>query len=61
MLSPVEQTLQDVTFFSAHKDYVPVGQTAVELHYVNIIINKNFKGTVKIDGNNPAGTVVDIP
>ena len=61
MLSPVEQTLQDVTFFSAHKDYVPVGQTAVELHYVNIIINKNFKGTVKIDGNNPAGTFVDIP
>jgi len=61
MLSPVEQTLQDVTFFSAHKDYVPALQTAVELHYVNIIINKNFKGTVKIDGNNPAGTFIDIP
>ena len=61
MLSPVEQTLQDITFFSAHKDYVPAGQTAIALHYVNIIISKNFVNSVKIDGKAPVGTFVPIP
>ena len=61
MLSPVEQTLQDVTFFSAHKTYVPQDQTAVDLHYVNIIINQKFKSSLKIDGKAPTANFVDIP
>jgi len=61
ILNPVEQTLKDVTFFSAHANFVPTGQTQIKTHYVNIIINKNFKNTVKIDGANPAGTFIDIP
>ncbi|MCX6265202.1 MAG: gliding motility-associated C-terminal domain-containing protein [Bacteroidetes bacterium] len=60
MLSPVEQTLQDVTFFSAHKSYVPLNQTAIEFHYVNIIINKKFKSSLTIDGKAPIASFVDI-
>ena len=61
ILNPIEQTLKDVTFFSAHSNFVPSGQTNISLHFVNVIIAKNFKNTVKIDGNNPIGTFIDIP
>ena len=61
LLNPVEQTLQDITFFSAHSAYVPQGQTQIQNHYVNIIISKSFKSTVKIDGAAPLGSFVDIP
>ncbi|MBX9782421.1 MAG: PKD domain-containing protein [Chitinophagaceae bacterium] len=61
VLNSVEQTLSDVTFFSAHQNYVPAGQTNVVLHFVNIIINKNFKASVKVDGAAPSGTFIDIP
>ena len=60
-LSPVEQTLQDITFFSAHKSYVPNDQTAVVLHYVNIIINQKFKSSLTIDGKAPTASFIDIP
>jgi gliding motility-associated-like protein len=60
LLNPVEQTLQDITFFSAHSAYVPQGQTQIQNHYVNIIISKSFKSTVKIDGAAPQGSFVDI-
>ncbi len=61
MLSPVEQTLQDITFFSAHMSYVPDKQTNVVLHYVNIIINQKFKSSLSIDGKAPTANFVDIP
>ncbi len=61
ILSPVEQTLDKITFFSAHSTYVPANQTAVSRHYVNIIIGKNHKGSVKIDNAAPAGSFIDIP
>jgi len=61
LLNPIEQTLKDVTFFSAHKNFVPSGQSQVELHYVNIIISDNFKNTLKIDGAAPIGTFITIP
>lgn len=61
LLNPVEQTLNDITFFSAHSSYVPSGQTQIQLHFVNVIISKNFKTTVKIDNATPKGTFVDIP
>lgn len=56
LLNPIEQTLSDVTFFSAHRNFVPPNQTSISLHYVNIIINKNFKSTVKIDNAAIAGS-----
>lgn len=60
ILNPVEQTLSDITFFSAHRNFVPPSQTQVQLHYVNLIISKNFKNSVKID-NAAATGFVDIP
>lgn len=61
LLNPVEQTLRDITFFSAHSSYVPQGQTQVALHFVNIIISKNHKNTLTIDNVAPKGAFVDIP
>ena len=62
LLNPIEQTLSDVTFFSAHQNYVPAGQTQVTLHYVNVIIDKNYKSSVRIDNSPVAvGAFVDIP
>lgn len=60
ILNPVEQTLNDITFFSAHRNFVPSGQTQVQLHYVNIIISKNYISSVKID-NAPVSGFIDIP
>jgi len=61
ILNPVEQTLRDITFFSAHRNFVPTGQTQVDNHYVNIIISKNYKTTVKLDNALLAGSVfIDI-
>ncbi len=61
VLNSIEQTLDTITFFSAHQSYVPAGQTNVVNHFVNLIINRNFKNTVRIDGAAPTGTFVDIP
>ncbi|MFY7964143.1 MAG: PKD domain-containing protein [Chitinophagaceae bacterium] len=61
LLNPIEQTLKDVTFFSAHQNFVPSGQSNVALHFVNIIIDNKFKNSVKIDGTAPKGTFVNIP
>lgn len=63
VLNPIEQTLKDITFFSAHQNSFTgfSNITNVQNHYVNIIIHKNYKSTVKIDGANPKGTFVDIP
>lgn len=65
VLNPIEQTLKDVTFYSAHKNaFNKVGVsniTKIENHYVNIIIDKNHKTSVKIDGAAPTGTFIDIP
>ncbi len=62
LLNPIEQTLNDVTFFSAHQNYVPSGQTQVTLHYVNLIIDKNYKSSVRVDNAAvPVGSFVDIP
>lgn len=62
ILNPIEQTLNDITFFSAHKNFVPSGQTQVDLHFVNVIISKNFKNTVKLDNTLLSSNVfTDIP
>ncbi len=61
VLSPVEQTLQDITFFSAHKNYVPAGQTQVQIHFVNLVISKNYKNSLKIDNAPPTASFIDIP
>ncbi|MBV9986196.1 MAG: gliding motility-associated C-terminal domain-containing protein [Chitinophagaceae bacterium] len=61
LLNPIEQTLPDITFFSAHESFVPANQTSIKLHFVNIIVSKNYKSTVKIDNAAPKSSFVDIP
>ena len=61
LLNPIEQTLGDITFFSAHRNYVPTGQTQVTQHYVNVIIDKRYKNSVQIDNAPPTGFFIDIP
>ena len=60
MLNPIEQTLKDITFFSAEDSAILPAVTRVKLHFVNIIIDKKFKNSVKIDNAAPKGTFVDI-
>ncbi|MCA6488323.1 MAG: IgGFc-binding protein, partial [Chitinophagaceae bacterium] len=66
ILNPVEQTLRDITFFSAHKDYVPRAadntfNTNVALHYVNVVIKKKFTASVRINGTAPTANFINIP
>ena len=66
ILNPVEQTLRDITFFSAHRDYVPRGDnnvfnTNIALHYVNVVIKKSFTASVRIDGVAPTAPFINIP
>ncbi len=61
ILNPIEQSLNNITFFSAHKNFVPSSQTNVILHYVNVIIDKNYASTVKVDNNSPKGNFIAIP
>ena len=62
ILNPIEQTLKDITFFSAHQNSFTgfSNITRVELHFVNVIIHKNYKASVKIDGAAPKGIFTDI-
>lgn len=62
ILNPIEQTLTDITFFSAHRNFVPSG-TAIASHYVNVIVSKNYKSSVKLDNNSiaPSSSFIDIP
>lgn len=62
VLNPVEQTLKDITFFSANNNSTTgLGSiTNVTNNYVNIIIDKRYKNTVKIDNAAPNGTFIDI-
>src|SRR5690606_5637953 len=47
MLNPIDQTLNNITVFSAHENYVPTNQTQVKTHYLNIIIPTDKKNTLK--------------
>ncbi len=61
VLNPVEQTINNITVFSAHENWVPPNQSDVRKCYLNIIIPTNAKTTFKINGNNPTGSFIAIP
>lgn len=61
MLNPIDQTLNNITVFSAHENYVPVNQTQVKTHYLNIIIPTSKASSLKIDNGPPLGTILPIP
>ncbi|HRI24410.1 MAG TPA: PKD domain-containing protein, partial [Ferruginibacter sp.] len=60
-LSAVEQTINDVTVFSAFQAYVPPGQSNVTTHYINVIMKTANTGSFRVNGAAPTATWVAIP
>ena len=60
-LNPIEQTINNITVFSAHQNWVPPGQSDVTDCYLNIIINSNATSSFKINGASPTGSFKAIP
>ena len=60
-LNPIEQTVNNVTVFSAHQNWVPSGQSDVTNCYLNIIINTNAVSSFTINGFSPTGNFKVIP
>jgi gliding motility-associated-like protein len=61
IINPVEQTINDITVFSAHQNFVPTGQSQVTNHYLNIIIKTAAAASFRISGVAPTGTFIPIP
>lgn len=61
IINPVEQTINDITVFSAHQNFVPTGQSQVTNHYLNIIIKTAAAASFRISGVTPTGTFIPIP
>lgn len=61
ILGPVEQTINNITVFSAHQKFVPPGQSNVNQCYLNIIINTVAAPSFKINGAKPNGNFTAIP
>jgi gliding motility-associated-like protein len=60
VLSPVEQTINHVTVFSAHQNFVPSGQSAVTTHYLNVIMKTNNASQFRINGVAPNASFTPI-
>ncbi len=61
ILNPVEQTINNITVFSAHQNWVPPGQSQVVYCYLNIIIKSIAAPSFKINGAAPNGSFIPIP
>lgn len=61
MLNSVDQTINNITVFSAHQNWVPVNQSNVNRCYLNVIIPTNSTGSFRINGGVPTGTFTTIP
>ncbi len=61
ILNPIEQTINNITVFSAHQNSVPTGQSNVTQCYLNIIIPSTAAPSFKINGNPPSGNFQTIP
>ncbi len=61
VLNPVEQTINNITVFSAHKNSVPLNQSAITNCYLNIILKSNSVSSFKINGKLPTASFVAIP
>jgi len=61
VLNPIEQTINDITVFSAHQNFVPPGQSSVVTHYINVIMKTNSIGSFSINGVIPTASFTPIP
>lgn len=61
VLNPIEQTINDITVFSARQNWVPTGQSNVNQCFLNIIIKSTAAASFRINNNLPTATFVPIP
>lgn len=61
VLNPVEQTINNITVFSARQNWVPPGQSNVDRCYLNIIIQTAAAPSFRINGLPPTGSFQGIP
>jgi gliding motility-associated-like protein len=61
ILNAVEQTINNITVFSAHQNFVPTGQSNVNTHYINVIIKSSVAGSFRINNTLPTGNFIAIP
>lgn len=61
VLNPVEQTINNITLFSAHRNWVPPSQSNVDRCFLNIIIPSNAVSSFKINGASPTASFISIP
>ena len=60
ILNPVEQTINNITVFSAHRNWVPAGQSQIQRCLLNIIIKSNATAGFTINGVAPSGSFQTI-
>ncbi len=60
-LSAVEQTINDITVYSAISSAVPGGNSAVSTHYINVTMKTANTGSFRINGTVPTATFNTIP
>lgn len=58
ILNPIEQTLKDITVYSAIS--YPAAPTSITKHYLNIILKNSDIPNLKVDGSFPSGTFKSI-
>jgi gliding motility-associated-like protein len=61
VLNPLEQTINNITVFSAHQNFVPTGQSVVNRCYLNIIIKTAVASSLRINGSAPGNNFIPIP
>lgn len=61
LLNPVEQTINNITVFSAHQAWVPPGQSNVNRCFLNIIIKTVAAPSFRINGGLPLVIFNPIP
>ncbi|MBS1627353.1 MAG: PKD domain-containing protein [Bacteroidetes bacterium] len=61
ILNPIEQTINNITVFSAYQSWVPTNQSDISNCYLNIIIKTNATASFKINGLKPIASFAVIP
>ncbi|MEQ1676832.1 MAG: PKD domain-containing protein [Chitinophagaceae bacterium] len=60
-LSAVEQTINDITVYSAFNNLVPGSNSAINTHYINVAMKTANTGTFRINGAVPGTPFITIP
>ena len=61
VINPIEQALNNITFYSADGSFVPGNNSNIANHYLNVIIKTTASNTFRINGKPPNATFNVIP